>query len=96
MISETAWSSQTKFGGSNLHVEEQAIGYLNFTPDPKGAQGALGVKIQVSPNQKTLLTKVAWLKDGKNCISPSGRARKTCKGGFLVLQICISGTYGGY
>ena len=55
MISETAYSSPTKLIGLNLHVGEQGIGYSNLTPDP---QGALGVKIQVSPNQKTLLTKV--------------------------------------
>ncbi len=55
MISETAYSSQTKLIGLNLHVSEHGIGYSNLTPDP---QGALGVKIQVSPNQKTSLTKV--------------------------------------
>ena len=58
MISETAHSSQTKLIGYDLHVGEQGIGYSNLTPDPKGAWGAPGVKIQVSPNQKTLLTKV--------------------------------------
>ena len=58
MISETAHSSQTKLIGYDLHVSEQGIGYSNLTPDPLGAQGALGVKIQVSPNQKTSLTKV--------------------------------------
>ena len=58
MISETAYSSQTKLIGLNLHVSEHGIGYSNLTPDPQGAQGAPGVKIQVSPNQKTLLTKV--------------------------------------
>ena len=34
------------------------VGYLNLTPDPQGAQGTSGVKIQVSSNQKTSLTKV--------------------------------------
>ena len=58
MISETAYSSQTKLIGECLHVSEHAIGYSNLTPDPQGARGALGVKIQVSPNHKTLLTKV--------------------------------------
>ena len=58
MISESAHSSQTKLIGYDLHVGEQGIGYSNLTPDPQGAQGAPGVKIQVSPNQKTLLTKV--------------------------------------
>ena len=58
MISETAHSSQTKLIGYDLQVSEQGIGYSNLTPDPQGARGAPGVKIQVSPNQKTLLTKV--------------------------------------
>ena len=58
MISETTLSSQTKLIGYDLHVSEQGIGYSNLTPDPQGARGAPGVKIQVSPNQKTLLTKV--------------------------------------
>ena len=58
MISETAYSSQTKLIGLNLHVAELRIGYSNLTPDPQGAWGALGVKIQVSPNQKNSLTKV--------------------------------------
>ena len=58
MISETAYSSQTKLIGLNLHVSEHGIGYSNLTPDPLGARGAPGVKIQVSPNQKTSLTKV--------------------------------------
>ena len=44
--------------GYDLHVSEQEIGYSNLTLDPQGARGALGVKIQVSPNQKTSLTKV--------------------------------------
>ena len=55
VFSETAYSSQTKLIGLNLHVSEHGIGYSNLTPDP---QGAPGVKIQVSPNQKTSLTKV--------------------------------------
>ena len=52
MISETACSSLTKLIGLNLHVSEHGIGYSNLTPDPQG------VKILVSPNQKTSLTKV--------------------------------------
>ena len=58
MISETAYSSKTKLIGLNLHVSEHGIGYSNLTPDPQGARGALGVKIQVSSNQKTSLRKV--------------------------------------
>ena len=58
MISETTYSSQTKLIGLNLHVSEHRIGYSILTPDPQGARGAPGVKIQVSPNQKTSLTKV--------------------------------------
>ena len=58
MISKTAYSSQTKLIGQSLHVSEHRIGYSNLTPDPQGALGAPGVKIQVSPNQKTSLTKV--------------------------------------
>ena len=58
MFSETAYSSQTKLIGLNLPIGEHGIGYSNLTPDPQGARGALGVKIQVSPNQKTSLTKV--------------------------------------
>ena len=58
MILETAYTSQTKLIGLNLHVSEHGIGYSNLTPNPQGARGALGVKIQVSPNQKTSLTKV--------------------------------------
>ena len=58
MISETTYSSKTKLIGLNLQVSEHGIGYLNLTPDPQGALGAPGVKIQVSPNQKTSVTKV--------------------------------------
>ena len=58
VFSETAYSSQTKSIGLNLHVSEHGIGYSNLTPDPQGARGAPRVKIQVSPNQKTSLTKV--------------------------------------
>ena len=58
MFSETAYSSQTKLIGLNLPIGEHGIGYSNLTPDPKGARGAPEVKIQVSPNQKNLLTKV--------------------------------------
>ena len=58
MFSETTYSSQTKLIGLNFHVSEHGIGNSNLTPDPQEAQGAPGVKIQVSPNQKTSLTKV--------------------------------------
>ena len=58
MISETAYNSQTKLIGQSLPIEEHGIGYSNLTPDPQGARGAPGVKIQVSSNQKTMLTKV--------------------------------------
>ena len=58
MISETTYSSQTKLIGQSLPIGEHGIGYSNLTPDPQGARGAPGVKIQLSPNQKTLLTKV--------------------------------------
>ena len=58
MFSETAYSSQTKLIGLNLHVSEHGIGYSNLTPGAQGARGGPGVKIQVSPNQKTSLTKV--------------------------------------
>ena len=58
MISETANSSRIKLITLNLHASEHRIGYSNLTPDPKGARRSLGVKIQVSPNQKTSLTKV--------------------------------------
>ena len=57
MISETAYSSQAKLIGLNLDVSEHGIGYSNLTLDPQGARGAPGVKIQVSPNQKTSLLK---------------------------------------
>ena len=81
VFSETTYSSKTKLIGLNFHVSEHKIGYSNLTPDPQGAQGAPGVKIQVSPDQKTLLKKIA--RDDKNVISPSGGARKTRKAGFL-------------
>ena len=58
MFSETAYSSQTKLIGLSLSIGEHGIGYSNLTPDPQGAWGAPGVKIQVSPNQKTSPTKV--------------------------------------
>ena len=58
MISETAYSSQTKLIGLNLHVSEHGIGYSNLTPGPQRARRAPGVKIQVSQNQKTSLTKL--------------------------------------
>ena len=86
MFSETAYSSQTKLIGLNLHVSEHGIGYSNLTPDPQGARGGPGVKIQVSPNQKTLLIKVVShdKRDDKNFVSPSGGTRKTREAGFLV------------
>ena len=71
MISETAYSSQTKLIGLNLHVSEHGIGYSNFTPDPQGAWGAPGVKIQVSPYQKTSLIKVVRHDKGMIKISPA-------------------------
>ena len=58
VFSETAYSSQIKLIGQSLPIGEHGIGHSNLTPDPKGARGAPGVKIQVSPNQKTSLTKV--------------------------------------
>ena len=85
MFSETTYSSQTNLIGLNLLIRERRIGYSNLTPDPQGARGALGVKIQVSPNQKTSLTKV--VRDDKNFVSPSGGARKTREAGFLVILI---------
>ena len=69
MFSETTYSSQTKLIGLNLHVLEHGIGYSNLTPDPQGARGALGVKIQVSPNQKTSLKKVVRHDEGMIKIS---------------------------
>ena len=57
MILETACSSQTKLIGLKFHVSKHGIGYSNLNPDPQGARGAPGVKMQVSPNQKTLITK---------------------------------------
>ena len=53
MFSATTYSSQTKLIVLNLHVSEHGIGYSNLTLDPQGARGALRVKIQVLPNQKT-------------------------------------------
>ena len=81
MISETTYSGQTKLIGEGLLIGEHGIGYSNLIPDPQGARGAPGVKIQVSPNQKTSLTKVVR---HENVISPSGGARKTREAGFLV------------
>ena len=43
MISETAYSSQTKLIGLNLPIGEHGIGYSNLTPDPQqGARGGPG------------------------------------------------------
>ena len=91
MISETAYSSQTKLIGLNLPIGEHGIGYSNLTPDPQGARGAPGVKIQVSPNQKTSLTKVVSHNKGMIKVSSaSGGARKTSEAGFLVSIIYTS------
>ena len=81
MFSETAYNSQTKLIGLNLHVSEHGIGYSNLTPDPQGAQRAPGVKIQVSPNQKKLLTKVVRHDKGmiKNSSAPPEELGKPAK-----------------
>ena len=71
MISETTYSSQTKLIGLNLPIGEHRIGYSNLTPSPQGAWWAPGVKIQVSPNQKTSLTKVVRHDKGMIRISPA-------------------------
>ena len=47
MISETAYSSQTKLIGLNLHVLEHGIGYSNLTPDLPWGQGHSGVILGV-------------------------------------------------
>ena len=39
VFSETAYRSQTKLIGLNLHVSEHGIGYSNLTPDPAGGLG---------------------------------------------------------
>ena len=57
VFSETAYISQTKLIGLNLHLSEPGIGYSILTPDLQGARGAPGGKIQVSPNQKNLANK---------------------------------------
>ena len=44
MISKTAYSSQTKLIGLNLHVSEHGIGYSNLTLDPLGLRGPRGSK----------------------------------------------------
>ena len=86
VFSETTHSSQTKLIGLNLHVSEHGIGYSNLTPDPQGAWGTPGVKIQVSPNQKTSLSKVVRHDKGmiKILSAPPEGARKTREAGFLV------------
>ena len=71
VFSETAHSSQTKLIGQSLPIREQGIGYSSLTPDPLGAWGAPGVKIQISPNQKTSLTKVIRHDKGLIKISPA-------------------------
>ena len=55
--------------GQSLPIGEQGIGYSDLTPDPQGARGAPGVKIQVSSNQKTSLTKVVMHDKGMMKIS---------------------------
>ena len=84
MISETAYSSQTKLIGLNLHVSEHGIGYSNLTPDPQGAWGALGGKILVLPNQKTSLIKVVRHDKGMIKISsaPPEELGKPARSGF--------------
>ena len=86
MISVTAYSSQTKLIGLNLPIGEQGIGYSNLTPDPQGARGAPGVKIQVSPNQKTLSIKVVRHDKGMIKVSsaPPEELEKTREAGFLL------------
>ena len=99
MISETAYSRQTKLIGHDLHESEQGIGYSDLTLDPQGARGALGVKIQVSPNQKTSLTKVVSHGLGmikiSSAVSASGGARKTHEAGFLELLLFSREELGG-
>ena len=81
MFSETTYSSKTKLIGLNLNVSEHGIGYSNLTPDPQGARGAPGVKIQVSPNQKTLLIKIVRHDKGmiKNSSAPPEELGKPAK-----------------
>ena len=81
MSSETAYSSQTRLIGYDLHGREQGLGYSNLTPDPKGPRGPGG--------QNSSFTKSKNFADKscqacKNCINPSGGARKTREAGFLV------------
>ena len=75
MFLETAYSSQTKLIGEDPNVSEHGIGYSNLTPDPQGAPGAPGVKIQVSPNQKTSLAKV--VRHDKGMITISSHCEKS-------------------
>ena len=90
MISETAYSSQTKLIGLNLPIGEHGIGYSNLTPDPQGARGAQGVKIQVSPNQKTSLIKVVIRHDkGMIKISSAPPEELGKPAGFLVHNTCL-------
>ena len=81
VFSETAYSSLTKLIGQNLPIGEHGIGYSNLTPDPQGARGAPGVKIQVSPNQKTSLTKVVMDDKGmiKILLAPSEELGKPAR-----------------
>ena len=91
MISETAYSSQTKLIGQSLPIGEHGIGYSNLTPDPQGARGASGVKIQVSPNQKTSLTKVVRHDKGmlKMSSAPPEELGKPAKR-VSLLYVCSS------
>jgi len=52
-----------------------------LTPDPKGARGAPGVKIKVSPNKKTPVTKVVRHDERmmKMSSAPPGELRKPVK-----------------
>ena len=82
VFSKTAYSSKTKLIGVSLLIGEHGIGYSNLTPDPQGpARGAPGVKIQVSQNQKTSLTKVVRHEKGMIKISSAHPEE-------LVLLIC--------
>ena len=83
VFSETAYSSQTKLVGLNLPIEEHGIGYSNLTPDPQVT------KSKNFPNKSCQ----ALQRDDKNFISPSERARKTRKAGFLVMNYSINAEY---
>ena len=61
MISETAYSSQTKLIGLNLPIGEHGIGYSNLTPNPQGARGAPTVPA-ISFTMDILAQKVNFMK----------------------------------